>query len=1204
MTQIRRKPSGRGNRSASLLLVAGLFAMAATGQATPVVNPGFDIPERAYLRPQTEADYEGGINASEFIGWTIESAGEQVILTDTSDIEGVSAAGDVLFRFSEPDTGFGDNRIEQFIDLQGETGSIDIRTFVTTHQPKGKDFEEAALSVRVVARFLDASGSNLGEAQIDGSLVLPGIEGNDAGPGVALELEPFQIVPLTLNAEVPAGATEIRLRISGRDRTDGGGQPDGPRFLFFDRVEIEGANVGDIAVANADFSDTGDLSREAFFGVQVPFPDDDQGPIGWHITDMENDQYDDPVPGGVLNPSVHLPEPLRFEAHSGDRVWRWQALGPDFGDDNLDQCFAIDGSGNTDFNFAVWARTAHDFDDAEVVRLGVQFFADLDDCLVHGDNDFDFETDFSLPQLDTWLPLFTNIATPGGEDTVVRISLRARDPQGNGEAIYFDTVMPWSLQQPVLTFEGEDETAVQDGDLVTVNVPGIPSGGVAAHFTTDGSMPTTQSPSITPGGSIPLQEADADAEGNLILTVAAFKDGWNTSMAAGANFTFADDPGVEPPNGEEPTPVAAPEFDPPAGEFDEPVTVTLTSVSEEATIFFTLDGSEPTTESESVANGGTGTVEETATLTAIAVIDDVISETTTGDYTITPVDEDPAVEAPEFSPPGGTFVSSVTVVLSSATEGAVIRFTVDGSDPTAESESIESGGELTFTESTELRALADLEGELSEITIATYEIQEGVADDILANGAFGELNPRPAEVTYDQGGGPPGWRLVVNERTENDGGRVSTGDAFDGEAWFAFNQLDRGFGDNKLEQCVAIDATRRIDISYRVFTDFDLEAADIRVRINPNFYANFEDCQTAVFQDSGGNRLSGGRNNDDVDFSIGARRDEWILQSPAEDAGLRYEVADLPEGTTWMRLSVRARGRDTSQPDDPAISPSPVVRFDDIRVTQGTSATNLLVNGSFEQIELRDRDFLSGGEGWFVDRGGDDALRAAAGPVDFALVGSNVFFFEDLSENFGDSRLDQCVVLDGETLQPALFVRSSEPADGVELRINVDFYPEAECAGDADSDARLRQDFDLDIAANQWVNLITDEEREAADYGDAQSALLSLRMRDRSGLAVANAPSTGGGLQIAQAVEGGGGSLSRRVFLDAVSLVAGVPVPDPDPDPDPPPVVDPDPQPDPPGPLRASGCSASGEPGPFDPTLWLLALFAGLALLRRRRFTA
>ncbi|MCC5871027.1 MAG: chitobiase/beta-hexosaminidase C-terminal domain-containing protein [Gammaproteobacteria bacterium] len=669
-----------------------------------------------------------------------------------------------------------------------------------------------------------------------------------------------------------------------------------------------------------------------------------------------------------------------------------------------------------------------------------------------------------------------------------------------------------------------------------------------------------------------------------------------------ADPTDPTDPSDPGNGGDDPIVPQAPAFSPAAGEFDEPVTVTLTSSSEGATIFFTLDGTPPTTASDSVANGGTVTIDATATLSAIAVIDDAASDTATGEFTITLAEQEPTLAAPELSPPGGTFVGSVTVTLTSATEDALIRFTTDGSDPDADSQSVESGGTLTFNEDTELRAAAQVDGEISEVTVGNYVIQEGIADDSLANGGFGNLNPRPQTVSYVQRGGPPGWRLVVEARAENDGGTVETGDAFAGEAAFSFNLLSAGFSDNKLEQCVPIDASRRVDIAYRVRADTpDDDASGLRVRINPNFFASFDDCTTATSQDSGGSRLSGGRNNDDVDFDLGPRGNEWILRSPAEDAGLRYEVADLPQGTTWMRLSIRSRDRS-------GISPAPRVRLDDIRVTQGTSAVNLLVNGSFEQIELRDRDFLAGGSGWFVDRGGDASRRAAAGPMDFALLGSNVFYFEDLSENFGDSRLDQCVALNGEALQPAVFVRTGEPAEGLSLRINADFYASADCEGEADEGPRIRQDFELDMAANTWTRVATDESRSADDYGDAQSVLLSLRMRDRSDLAATSSFSSQGlqrlgtsGLAAAENGNGGGGSLSRRVFIDAVSLVSGAAAPEPEPEPDEPPGADPDPAPAPPGPLRSSGCSASGQPGPFDPTLWVLALLAGLALFRRRR---
>ncbi|MFJ1766607.1 chitobiase/beta-hexosaminidase C-terminal domain-containing protein [Amycolatopsis sp. NPDC088138] len=43
------------------------------------------------------------------------------------------------------------------------------------------------------------------------------------------------------------------------------------------------------------------------------------------------------------------------------------------------------------------------------------------------------------------------------------------------------------------------------------------------------------------------------------------------------------------------------------------------------------------------------------------------------------------VAAPTFSPPGGTYSSTQTVTISSATSGATIRYTVDGSTPTASS---------------------------------------------------------------------------------------------------------------------------------------------------------------------------------------------------------------------------------------------------------------------------------------------------------------------------------------------------------------------------------------------------------------------------------------------------------------------------------------------------------------------------------------
>ena len=46
-----------------------------------------------------------------------------------------------------------------------------------------------------------------------------------------------------------------------------------------------------------------------------------------------------------------------------------------------------------------------------------------------------------------------------------------------------------------------------------------------------------------------------------------------------------------------------------------------------------------------------------------------------------------APSAPSFSIPGGVYTNEVTLVLTSSDSAAVIRYTVDGSEPTASSPS-------------------------------------------------------------------------------------------------------------------------------------------------------------------------------------------------------------------------------------------------------------------------------------------------------------------------------------------------------------------------------------------------------------------------------------------------------------------------------------------------------------------------------------
>ena len=79
------------------------------------------------------------------------------------------------------------------------------------------------------------------------------------------------------------------------------------------------------------------------------------------------------------------------------------------------------------------------------------------------------------------------------------------------------------------------------------------------------------------------------------------------------------------------------------------------------------------------------------------------------------------VAAPTFSPPGGTYSSAQTVTIGSATAGATIRYTVDGSTPTASS--MLYSGPISVPNSRTVNAIALKSGSTtSPVSSATYTI--------------------------------------------------------------------------------------------------------------------------------------------------------------------------------------------------------------------------------------------------------------------------------------------------------------------------------------------------------------------------------------------------------------------------------------------------------------------------------------------------
>jgi len=178
------------------------------------------------------------------------------------------------------------------------------------------------------------------------------------------------------------------------------------------------------------------------------------------------------------------------------------------------------------------------------------------------------------------------------------------------------------------------------------------------------------------------------------------------------------------------TQVATPTFNPPAGTYSSAQTVTISTTTSGASIAYTTDGSIPTesggtvTHGTLLANGGAVSVASSETLKAIGFKSgDADSNVATAAYTIGSTQ----VATPTFNPPAGTYSSAQTVTISTATSGASIAYTTDGSTPT------ESGG--TVTHGT-LLANGGAVYVASSMTLQALGFKPGDADSIVATAGY------------------------------------------------------------------------------------------------------------------------------------------------------------------------------------------------------------------------------------------------------------------------------------------------------------------------------------------------------------------------------------------------------------------------------------------------------------------------------------
>ncbi|MEN6560930.1 MAG: chitobiase/beta-hexosaminidase C-terminal domain-containing protein [Acidobacteriota bacterium] len=220
--------------------------------------------------------------------------------------------------------------------------------------------------------------------------------------------------------------------------------------------------------------------------------------------------------------------------------------------------------------------------------------------------------------------------------------------------------------------------------------------GATIRYTTDGSTPAETNGTV--------YTAPVHIAASLTLKAVAYRSGWTTSQLTSGDYTIAPL-------------VSTPAFNPAPGEYLAAQDVTITTATVGASIRYTTDGSTPT-ETNGAPYAGPVAVSHSLTLKAVAYQSGwTTSPVRSGEYLI-----GPPAEAPVFSPPAGEYADAQDVTITTASSGASIRYTTDGSTPTEASGTLYTGP-VPVAASLTLKAVAFGTGyRASAVTSGAYVI--------------------------------------------------------------------------------------------------------------------------------------------------------------------------------------------------------------------------------------------------------------------------------------------------------------------------------------------------------------------------------------------------------------------------------------------------------------------------------------------------
>ena len=251
-----------------------------------------------------------------------------------------------------------------------------------------------------------------------------------------------------------------------------------------------------------------------------------------------------------------------------------------------------------------------------------------------------------------------------------------------------------------------------DSSVLITSISMAPSASVEIGGT------TTLTPTVLPANTtetVAWESSDTD-----VATVS--EAGVVTGVAAGTATITAKSPSDATIKAEctvtvnAPTEVATPTISVATGTYNVAQSVELSCVTDDATIRYTTDGTDPT--SSSTVYSSAISVDQSMTIKAKAFKDGLTdSGIASATYTLKCV-------APTFSPAASTLPYGSEITLSSTTEGSTIYYTTNGDEPTTSSTAYDSSNKPAINADQTIKAIAVKTGwSNSDVSSAEYDVK-------------------------------------------------------------------------------------------------------------------------------------------------------------------------------------------------------------------------------------------------------------------------------------------------------------------------------------------------------------------------------------------------------------------------------------------------------------------------------------------------